>query len=149
MIMYKLFFLFLSLFTISELIVLEAVAQEVAGSAAKPQGDGILSILPLFAIVFFIFYFLVLRPQEREMRAHKELIEGLKPGARVLTKGGALGKVHAIDNGEIVLEIANNVRVRFTESAILQIVPGGSTTSEVSKKSSSKDKKREKSKKSA
>ncbi len=100
-------------------------AQEAVGEATAttpPPGGGLMGVLPLFAVVFFIFYFLVIRPQDKEQRAHQELLDSLKSGMQLLTTGGIIGKVVSFDDQGVVLEIANNVRVRFDRGAIVKVV---------------------------
>ena len=90
-----------------------AVAQEQG--APPPEGFGQIlgRMLPMFAIVFLIFYFLVMKPQQDKLRNHKALIESLKRGDQVVTSSGMLGKVATIDKDYILLEVANNVKIKF------------------------------------
>lgn len=112
----------LSIVTFTSIVLAQGDVSAVASSAAAPQGGGIMSLLPLFAMVFGIFYFLVLRPQEKEQRAHQLLLEALKPGARLVTSGGIIGKVITVEENELVLEISNGVRVQFEKSAVVRLL---------------------------
>ncbi|MBX7137345.1 MAG: preprotein translocase subunit YajC [Oligoflexia bacterium] len=103
------------------LIPLDLFAQAAApGAGAPPVGfsDMLARMLPMFAMVFFIFYFMVLRPQNKKMLDHKALIESLKKGDAVVTSGGMIGRVAAIENDAISVEIANNVKVKFEAAHI-------------------------------
>jgi preprotein translocase subunit YajC len=97
----------------------------LADTPPAAAGGGLMGILPLFAIIFLIFYLLVIRPQEKERRVHQAMIDGIKPGVSVLTTGGIIGKVFSVNEDEMVLEVAANVRVRFKKSAILSVADEG------------------------
>lgn len=86
-------------------------------------GDsGLISLLPL-VLIFVVFYFLLIRPQQKKMKAHKTLVEGLRRGDRVVTAGGLLGTVTKIVNDtEAQLEIADGVRVRVMRHTIQDVI---------------------------
>ena len=98
-----------------------ALAQDGATQTIDPIG-GLFRLMPLFLMVFMIFYFFVLRPQEKREREHQALLSSLKAGKWLVTSGGIYGKVHAVDGETVLLEVANGVRVRFDRSAILKEV---------------------------
>lgn len=76
------------------------------------------SLVPLI-LVFVIFYFLLIRPQQKRMKEHKAMVESLRRGDQVLTAGGIFGKVTKVREGdEIEVEIAEGVRVRLARSTI-------------------------------
>lgn len=92
--------------------------------AAAPAGgqDMLTSFLPLI-LIFVVFYFLLIRPQQKRMKAHKELLTALRPKDRVVTSGGIIGTVSKIvSDTEVILEIADNVKVRVVRSTIQDIV---------------------------
>ncbi len=85
-----------------------------AGPGAVPSfGQMMGKMLPMFVMVFFIFYFMVLKPQQQKIDAQKKLLESLKKGDDVATTGGIVGRVFSVEKDHVVLEIANSVRVRF------------------------------------
>jgi preprotein translocase subunit YajC len=90
------------------------------GGEANPYSGFI-----MLAIMFAIFYFLLIRPQQKKMKEHQAMLGRLERGDEVITSGGLLGKVTAIsDNEDIVtLQVADNVKVRVQKSSI-QIVKG-------------------------
>jgi preprotein translocase subunit YajC len=99
-------------------MVSEAFA--MAGNAAGQQGgrpgyEGIIMLVIMFAI----FYFLLIRPQQKRAKQHKELIEALKVGDQVVTAGGIHGKVAALQEGVVTLEIATGVKVKVNRSSIV------------------------------
>ncbi|MFA4875500.1 MAG: preprotein translocase subunit YajC [bacterium] len=92
--------------------------------AAPPGGQGgnsqsgLISTLVPLLVIFAIFYFLMIRPQQRQQKKHREMLSALKKGDRVLTRGGILGTVHAVADTVITLEVTDNVRIRFSRDAI-------------------------------
>ena len=104
------------------LSVSAAMAQGGTGPTGQAPGGlfAVLSeLLPMFAIVFLIFYFMIIRPQQQKLLEHKKLIESLKKGDNVVTSGGILGRVASVDKDHILLEVAGNVKIRF-ETAHVQ-----------------------------
>lgn len=84
-----------------------------AGAAPSP----FLQLLPLL-LVFGIFYFLLLAPMRKRQKALQKLVEELKRGDRVVTNGGLMGEVAAVEERVVHLKIADNVKVRVVKSAI-------------------------------
>jgi preprotein translocase subunit YajC len=91
-------------------------ATEAAATAPHPSLIEQL-VFPL-AISFFIFFFLVLRPQQRKAEAHKGFVTTMKRGDSVLTKGGILGTIEGLTDTFVTLQIADNVKIRVLKSAI-------------------------------
>ena len=92
--------------------------------AAGPGGiaGGIESFLPLI-LIFVVFYFLMIRPLQKRAKAHKELLSQLRRGDRVVTAAGILGTVNkVVDDKEVIVEIAEGVRVRVLRGTIQEIV---------------------------
>lgn len=77
-------------------------------------------VIPL-VFMFVIFYFLLIRPQQKKAKEHKALLDALKKGDFVVTAGGVHGKVNAVDDGIVTLEIANGVNIKITKSYIATI----------------------------
>lgn len=101
-----------------------SLAYAQAGGAAGGPGP-LLQFLPLI-LVFVVFYFLLIRPQQQKAKAHKELLNNLKRNDEVLTAGGLYGKVVELGESELKLEIASNVRVRIDRSRIESVLGGKS-----------------------
>jgi preprotein translocase subunit YajC len=94
-----------------------------AGSAAGPPGWT--TFLPIIGMVA-IFWFLLIRPQMKQQKAHREKIAGVKKGDQVVTAGGLLGKVIKVDDQYAEIEIAQGVRVKAVKATLGDIVqPGG------------------------
>ena len=94
-----------------------------AGSAAGGP-PGWTTFLPIIGMVA-IFWFLLIRPQMRQQKAHREKIAGVKKGDQVVTAGGLLGKVVKVDDQYAELEIAQGVRVKAVKATLGDIVPPG------------------------
>lgn len=89
---------------------------------AAGGGDVFMSLLPL-VLIFVVFYFLLIRPQQKRVKEHKAMVEALRRGDRVVTGGGILGKVSKVLNeNEVQVEIAENVRVRVQRTTISAVL---------------------------
>lgn len=95
-----------------------------AGGSASSGAIGLIGILPWVAI-FVIFYFLLIRPQQRRMKAHQQMIAAVKKNDVAVTAGGVIGKVTKVDDAEVELEIASGVRVKVVKTTLSEIRPHG------------------------
>ena len=93
--------------------------------------DPFISTMFPLLMLFGIFYFLLIRPQQQRMKAHKQLVESVKRGDTVVTAGGMIGKVAKVkDDGEIMVEIADIVQVRVLKSTLSEVRSRGGEKSE-------------------
>ena len=76
----------------------------------------------MIALIFVIFYFLLIRPQQKKQKQHQNMLEAIKKGDRVVTSGGVYGTVIGVKDNIVVLKIADDVKVEFAKSAIASIV---------------------------
>ena len=84
------------------------------------EGSGIGQFIPLI-LIFVIFYFFLIRPQQKKVKEHKAMVESLKRGDKVVTSGGITGTVERlIDNDKVDVEIAENVKVEIVKSTGIQ-----------------------------
>ena len=84
------------------------------------EGSGIGQFIPLI-LIFVIFYFFLIRPQQKKVKEHKAMVESLKRGDKVVTSGGITGRVERlIDNDKVEVEIAENVKVELVKSTGIQ-----------------------------
>ncbi len=97
-----------------------AVPTQGVPEQAPPPGP--LNMLVVPAVILFIFYFLVIRPQQKQAKEHKAQLDQLKTGDRVLTQGGLYGTVVALKGNVVQLKIADNVRVELNRGAVSQIL---------------------------
>ncbi len=94
-----------------------------ANAEAPPAWMGWLPIVGMIAI----FWFLIIRPQMKQAKQHREKVAGLKKGDQVVTQGGIMGKVTKVDDNYADVEIAQGVKVKVVKSTIGDIVPPGGT----------------------
>ena len=111
--------------TISQLFVSNAYAD---GGAPATQGGDLMQFLPLVALLA-VFYFLILRPQQKRAKEQKAMIEALQKGDEVATLGGILGKVTKVNQDNVAIEIAENVTVQVQKTAIQNVLPKGTIKS--------------------
>lgn len=92
-----------------------------AQAAGGGTNDILMSLVP-FVLIFVIMWFLIIRPQQRRVKAHQEMIKNVRRGDTVVTSGGIVAKVSkVIDDGEIEAEIADGVRVRLVKGMITDV----------------------------
>ena len=100
------------------MLITPAYAQAAAGGDANSM---LMSLLP-FALIFVIMYFLILRPQQKKVKDHAELVKNIRRGDTVVTSGGLVGKVtKVVDDDQIEVEIADGVRVRQLRQMISDV----------------------------
>jgi preprotein translocase subunit YajC len=92
--------------------------------AGGDAGGGLFSLLPL-VVIFILFYFLLIRPQQKRAKQHKEMVTALKKGEEIVTNGGLLGKVTDLDDNFITLEIANGLNAKVQRQSVAQVMPKG------------------------
>ncbi len=102
----------------------DALAQD---AAAAPAG-GLMSLLPMVLIVV-IFYFMLIRPQMKRAKEHKQLIAALAKGDEVVTNGGLLGKIAEVGESFVRLEVAENAVVKVQRHAVSTVMPKGTIKS--------------------
>lgn len=103
------------------MLISEAWAQTGGGGS----GDFLVQLFPLI-LIFVVFYFLLIRPQQAKVKAQREMLSGVKRGDRVVTGGGIIGLVtKVISDNEIQVELAEGVRVRIIKQTITDIVARG------------------------
>jgi len=110
--------------SISELFIGNAYAE----GAAASQGGGFMEFLPLVALLA-VFYFLILRPQQKRAKEHAALVAALQKGDEVVTIGGLLGKVTKVGDENVMVEIAAGVEVQVQKPSVQTVLPKGSIKS--------------------
>ena len=105
------------------------VSQAFAQGAGGTGGDLFAMIVPLI-LIMAVFWFLLIRPQQKKAKEHQELVHSIRRGDVVTTAGGMIGKVaRVVDDNEILLEVADNVRMRFQKQAIAELRARGEPVS--------------------
>ncbi len=101
-----------------------AYAQAANGAQAQGGLAGFISLAPL-VLVFIVFYFLMIRPQQRRMKALQNAVAAVKKGDSVVTAGGLVGKVTKVEDAIVEVEIAPNTRVRVVKATLAEVTPLG------------------------
>ena len=89
--------------------------------AAAQQPSMLASFIPLI-LIFLIFYFLLIRPQQKKQKEHKILLDSIQRGDEILSSGGILGKVIKVDNDKITVEISKGVNVTVIRSTVADVI---------------------------
>jgi len=100
------------------------ISDAFAQGAGAPAGGGLISLLPL-VLIFVLFYFLLIRPQQKRAKQHKDMVAALQKGDEVVTNGGTLGKVTDVGDNFVTLEVATDVNIKVQRHAVAQIMPKG------------------------
>lgn len=107
-----------------DFLIPSAMAQDAAAQAPSMLG----SLLPLIVIVV-IFWFLLIRPQMKRNKQHRELVAGLSAGDEVVTAGGMLGKITEVGESFVSLELTDGVVIKLQKHSVAQVVPKGTIDS--------------------
>jgi preprotein translocase subunit YajC len=99
-------------------------AAQVPGAAAVSQPGGMLGMALPFIIMLGIMYFLMIRPQQKRMKEHQNLLSGLKNGDEVITSAGILGTIAGMSEKVVTLEVSKNVQLKVLKSQVNQVVKG-------------------------
>jgi preprotein translocase subunit YajC len=103
------------------MFVTPAFAQGSLFGGAGGEGGMVMSLLP-FVLIFVIMYFLILRPQQKRVKSHQEMVKNVRRGDTVITNGGLIGKVtKVIDDDQIEIEIADEVRIRQLRTMLTDV----------------------------
>ncbi|MDF1610664.1 MAG: preprotein translocase subunit YajC [Stygiobacter sp.] len=85
-------------------------------------GGGMISTLIMFGAIFAIFYFMIIRPQQKRQKEHQKMLDSLQKGDKVIMTGGIHGTVAGIEDKTVLIDVGNNVKIKFERSAITSIV---------------------------
>lgn len=96
-----------------------------AWAQSAPQQGGGGSLLFMVIIFFVIFYFMLIRPQTKQAKEHKEMIESLSKGDEVVTTGGMLGRINKIGDNFIAIEVASNLEIKVQKNSVSAVMPKG------------------------
>ncbi len=98
--------------------------------APPPGGNGggggsMMTTLIMFGAIFFIFYFMIIRPQQKRQKERQKLLTGVQKGDKIITIGGVYGTVVGVEEKTILVQIADNVKVKFDKTAVSSILRDG------------------------
>jgi len=105
-----------------DFFISNAYAQDAAA-----QG-GLMSFLPLI-VIFAVFYFMLIRPQMKRSKEHKQLVSQLSKGDEVITNGGLLGRITDVSDAFVTLELADNLQIKLQRQAVANVMPKGTIKS--------------------
>ena len=84
--------------------------------------DILFQIMPL-VLIFLVFYFLIIRPQQNKIKDHNAMVNSVKKGDEVVTQGGLIGKVSKVSDDEVVIDFGNNVSIKAIKSTLAIVKP--------------------------
>ena len=96
------------------------------------NGGGMFSTVIMFSLIILIFYFMILRPQQKRQKERQKLLEGVKKGDKVITAGGVHGTVIGLEDKTVLVQVAENVKLKFEKSAISSITRDGESEGKTS-----------------
>jgi len=105
-----------------DFFISNAYAQDAAATG------GLMSFLPLI-VIFAVFYFMLIRPQMKRSKEHRQLVSQLAKGDEVVTNGGLLGCITEVSETFITLEVADNVKIKLQRQAVASVMPKGTIKS--------------------
>ena len=97
------------------------ISPAYAQAGAQGGGDFFVSLMPLI-LIFVVFYFLLIRPQQKKMKDHRAMIDALKRGDQILTSGGIVGKITKVDDAMLTVEIAKDVQVKIARGTVSELM---------------------------
>ena len=103
-------------------LIPDAMAQAAGGAAGPQSGLPMFVMMGLFVV---IFYFLLIRPQQKKQKEHQAMLSKIAAGDEVVTAGGILGRIVEVGDNFITLEIADNVRIKVQRFQVTSLVPNG------------------------
>ena len=104
------------------IIILSLLATPTFAHANAMGGFDFMSLLPIF-LIFIVFYFLLLRPQQQKAKAHQAMLQNIRRGDRIVTSGGIIGTVHKImSDTEVVIEVEDQVKFRMVKGMITEVL---------------------------
>src|SRR5882757_1734487 len=107
--------------------LISTAAAQATGGTGSAQ-NSIVGMLPLL-LIFVVFYFMLIRPQNKKAKEHRAMVATLETGAEIATAGGIVGKVTEVGENFLTVEIANNVLVKVQRNTISQVLPKGTLKS--------------------
>lgn len=95
----------------------------MAPPAEGSQGGGLMGTLIMFGAIFLIFYFMIIRPQQKRAKERDALLNNVKKGDKVITSGGLHGIVTSVEDKTVILQVSDNVKLKFEKQAITTVIP--------------------------
>ncbi len=111
------------------LFISEAYAQAAGAAAGQPAAPNQIFPLVFMVAIFVVFYFLAIRPQRKRQKEHTEMVAALAKGDEVVTTSGILGKVLKVEEDFLLLQVADNVELKFQKVSVHAVLPKGTLKS--------------------
>jgi preprotein translocase subunit YajC len=105
--------------------MIDAVFAQAAAPAAPSAGEQMLHMVTILAITVGIFYFMIIRPQQKRAKETAQMLASVRKGDRVLTTGGIYGTVIGVKDDVVVLKVGDDVKIEFVKSSIVQVKERG------------------------
>ncbi|OQY72960.1 MAG: preprotein translocase subunit YajC [Ignavibacteriales bacterium UTCHB3] len=97
-------------------------------------GGGLVSTLIMFGAIFLIFYFMIIRPQQKRAKEREKLLSGVQKGDKVITSGGMHGEVTGVEDKIVWIKVGDNTKIKFDKGAITAILNSDGTATQLDKK---------------
>ncbi len=102
-------------------LITDAYAMAPAPGGQSGGATGMItSLLPL-VLIFVVFYFLLIRPQQKKAKEHKEMLDNIKKGDKIITAGGIYGVVESVDNKTLTVKIAENTKIKIGKGSVAAV----------------------------
>ena len=98
------------------------IAMTISAFAQGGKSGSMFSWLPIIAIMFFVMYFFMIRPEQKKQKEKREMIASMQKGNKVMTIGGIHGTIHSVKDDVVILKVADNTNIKFAKSAISNVV---------------------------
>lgn len=92
---------------------------------ATPDGGGMVSTILLFGLIFVIFYFMIIRPQQKRQKERQKMLDALEKGDKIVTSGGIHGTVVGIEEKTVLVQIADNIKVKVDRGSVGNVLKEG------------------------
>ncbi|MCL5031069.1 MAG: preprotein translocase subunit YajC [Bacteroidetes bacterium] len=106
--------------------------ESLLAMAPPPNGGGsgsLISTVIMFGAIFLIFYFMIIRPQQKRAKEREKLLSNMQKGDKVVTSGGLHGTIVHIEDKTVLIQVSDNVKLKYERSAIATILPSGTKES--------------------
>lgn len=94
----------------------------MAPSGGEGGGGGLVSTLIMFGAIFLIFYFMIIRPQQKRAKEREAMISEMKKGDKIVTSGGMHGTIVGMDEKTVLVQVSDNTKIKFEKSAVGSVV---------------------------
>lgn len=109
--------------------LLNFIVEPAWAQDAAPGTGSQLNFLVMMGVIFVLFYFLLIRPQQKKQKEHRQMVEALGAGDEIVTAGGVLGKVTGVGEQFLTVEVSNNVVVKVQRHTVAAVLPKGTVKS--------------------